>query len=162
MSAYDFRLERDIEVASSVLYDFLCDLNNYVSLHPFIESIERLTPSVERPRAKRYRVVDRIPLGPFNLRITYIAALDAISENEVHGYAWQFPLIRLHTVSMLTATSFGTHLVESVTIKAPPLIRRFVVNQARQAHTETLSKLKTLLETTSQPSIPARSRPMQS
>jgi hypothetical protein len=149
MSGYNFVLEQDFEVAPSVLRTFLCDLNNYVPLHPLIESIEELTPSEDLPRAKRYRVVDRVPLGPFKLRAVYIAALDPISENEVHGTAWQFPSIQIHTVYSLAATSLGTHLVENVTVRAPWLIRRYVVGQASRAHAETLSSMKVLLESRS-------------
>jgi hypothetical protein len=140
-----FTLEEDLDVAPSVLRAFLCDLNNLVALHPLIESIEELKPMEELPRAKHYRVVDRIPMGPFKLRTVYTAALDPVGENEVHGYAWQFPSIELHTVYALTETPHGTHLVERVRVKAPWLLRRFVVGQAKQAHAVTLSKMKRLL-----------------
>jgi len=140
-----FTLEEDLDVAPSVLRAFLCDLNNLVALHPLIESIEELKPNEELPRAKHYRVVDRIPMGPFKLRTVYTAALDPVGENEVHGYAWQFPSIELHTVYGLTETPGGTHLVECVSVKAPWLLRRFVVEQARRAHAMTLSKMKRLL-----------------
>ncbi len=146
MSSYDFVLEQDIDVSPPVLHAFLCDLNNYIPLHPLIQSIQPLTPRDDLPRAKCYRVVDRIPFGPFTLRTVYIAALDPVSESEVHGYAWQLPSIRLHTVYALTATALGTHLVESVRVNAPRLLRRFVTNRASRAHAETLSKMKLLLE----------------
>jgi len=146
MSDDDFVLEQDFDVAPSVLRAFLCDLNNYVSLHPLIESIETLAPSDALPRAKRYRVVDRVLLGPFRLRTAYTAALDPVGDNEVHGYAWQFPAIQLQTIYSLAATSFGTHLMERVRVRAPRLLRRFVVEQASRAHAETLSKMRILLE----------------
>ncbi len=157
MSGTHFELEQDFEVELSVLHAFLCDLNNYVPLHPLIESIEELSPSKDRPRARRYRVVDRVPFGPFKLRVAYIAALESIDENEVHGNAWQFPSIRLHTVYSLAATSAGTRLVENVTVHAPGLIRRYVMGQAKAAHTETLSKMKVLLESRSPVARPDRS-----
>jgi hypothetical protein len=146
MADPDFVLELDLDVAPSVLRAFLCDLHNYVPLHPLIESIEEMAPSDKMPRAKRYRVVDRIPVGPFKLRTVYTAALDPVAEDEVHGYAWQFPAIQLQTIYAFTATSFGTHLVESVRVRAPRLLRRFVVKEASRAHAETLSKMKGLLE----------------
>jgi hypothetical protein len=129
-----------------MLHSFLADLNHYTPLHPLIESIEELASNSEMPRAKRYRVVDRIPLGPFKLRTVYIAALEAISDREIHGHAWQFPSIRLHTLYVLTETANGTHLEESVQVTAPRILRRFVVDQARRAHAETLSRMKHLLE----------------
>jgi hypothetical protein len=140
-----FTLEEDFDVAPSVLRAFLCDLNNLVALHPLIESIEELKPNEALPQAKHYRVVDRIPMGPFKLRTVYTAALDLVDENEVHGYAWQFPSIELHTVYALTETPLGTHLVERVSVHAPWLLRRFVLEQARRAHAVTLSKMKLLL-----------------
>ncbi len=149
MSGTHFELEQEFEVEISVLHAFLCDLDNYVPLHPLIESIEELSPSQDRPRARRYRVVDRVPLGPFKLRAAYTAALESITENEVHGDAWQFPSIRLHTVYSLADTSAGTRLVENVTVHAPWLIRRYVAGQAKAAHVETLSKMKGLLESRS-------------
>jgi hypothetical protein len=146
MIASDFVLKQDFDVAPSVLHAFLCDLKNYIALHPLIESIEELSPSDELPLARRYRVVDRISLGPFKLRTVYLAALDPVAEDEVHGYAWQFPSVRLHTIYALTATELGTHLMERVSVRAPRILRRFVVDQARRAHAETLSKMKRLLE----------------
>jgi hypothetical protein len=157
MSGTHFELEQEFEVEISILHAFLCDLNNYVPLHPLIESIEQLSPSKDRPRARRYRVVDRIPLGPFKLRTAYTAALESIAENEVHGNAWQFPSIRLHTVYSLAATSAGTRLAEKVTVHAPWLIRRYVARQAKVAHVETLSKMKGLLESRSPVARPGHS-----
>jgi hypothetical protein len=150
MIASDFVLKQDFDVAPSVLHAFLCDLKNYVALHPLIESIEELSPSDELPLARRYRVVDRMPLGPFRVRTVYHAALDPVSKGEVHGYAWQFPAVQLHTIYALTTTELGTRLVERVSIRAPRLFRRFVVDQARRAHAETLSKMKRLLEAESE------------
>ena len=62
MPATDFVLEIEIRVPQARLHAFLCDLNNYVPLHPLIESIEEISPMDDRPRARRYRVVDRVRL----------------------------------------------------------------------------------------------------
>ena len=40
----------------------------------------------------------------------------------------------------------GTRLVERVSVRAPRILRRFVVRQARESHAETLEKMKALLE----------------
>ena len=142
----DFELECEIRVVLSDLHAFLCDLHQYVPLHPFIESIKDLPPSPDLPRARRYRVVDRIPLGPFKLKTVYTAALDPVSLDEVHGYAWQAPGVRLRTVYALSRTSEGTRIVERCSVEAHPLLRGFVVSQARKAHTKTLEEMKDLLE----------------
>ncbi len=142
----DFELECEIGVPLPVLQAFLCDLHRYVPLHPLIESIQDLPPSAELPNARRYRVVDRIPLGPLRLKIVYTAALDPVAEDEVHGYAWQSPGIRLHTVYALSKTDVGARLVERCAVAAHPLLRGFVIAQARRAHAKTLDEMKILLE----------------
>jgi hypothetical protein len=146
MATPDFSHEIEIDVLPANVHACLCDLERLAPLHPLIESIEELPTSDSMPRARRYRVVDRIPFGPFRLRAVYTAALDPVTEREVHGHAWQSPGITLHSIYSLEATERGTHLIEHVRIEAPWILRRFVVAQARGAHEETLEKLKTLLE----------------
>jgi hypothetical protein len=146
MASADFVHEIAIHVKRARLHAFLCDLRNYVPLHPLIESIEEISRGDESTAARHYRVVDRIPLGPLRLRTVYTAALEPIGEYEVHGHAWQSPGIRLHTVYGLEDIESGTKLSERVSIDAPRMLRRFVVSQARRSHEETLRKLKALLE----------------
>lgn len=146
MARADFVHEIEIRVPRARLHAFLCDLSNYHTLHPLIESMEEISPSDEMPGARRYRVVDRIRMGPFRLRTAYLAALEPVAESEVHGHAWQWPGIRLHTIYRLEAIASGTRLVEQVSVEAPRILRRFVVHQARQSHQVTLVKMKALLE----------------
>lgn len=142
MSSIDFVHTVDIQVDRARLYDFLCDLENYRPLHPLIESIEEIAPSEEMPDARRYRVVDRIPVGAFRLRTVYTAAIEPVTENEIHGYAWQVPRIRVHTIYELAEIALGMRLSERVSIEAPRLLHGFVVREARQSHQETLTKMK--------------------
>ena len=151
MSRADFVHQIEIGVPRAELHAFLCDLRNYVPLHPLIESIEEMAPTDEMPSARRYRVVDRIPFGPFRLRTQYTAALEPVSEHEVHGHAWQSPGIRLHTAYELQDVASGTRLVERVSVEAPAILRRYVIRQASQSHEETLAKMKVLLEPKPQP-----------
>ena len=146
MSAINFVHEIEIGVAPRRLHSFLCDLHNYVPLHPLIESIEEISPPKGMPRARCYRVVDRIPLGPFKIRTVYTAVLDPVTEHEVHGHAWQSLGIRLDTVYLLEEVASGTHLVEKVSVFAPRILRGFVVSQARKSHAETLAKMKAWLQ----------------
>lgn len=146
MATPDFVHEIEIHCARAKVHAFLCDLQNYVPLHPLIESIEELAPADAMPRARRYRVVDRIPLGPFRLRAIYTASLESVTDHEVHGHARQSPGIRLHTVYELEEVAAGTRLVERVFVDAPSILRRFVVQQARASHDKTLQGMKTLLE----------------
>jgi len=146
MAHAQFEHAIEMDVAPATLHAFLCDLENYVPLHPLIESIRPLAPSPDRPRAKRYRVVDRIPVGPFRLKSVYTAALDPISPTEVHGLAWQSPGIHLQTTYRIEPEPGGLLLREHVRVEAPWLLLRFVVGQASASHRTTLFEMKALLE----------------
>ena len=146
MAPARFEHETEIAVPRATLHAFLCDLDNYVPLHPLIESIRALPARPERPRARRYRVVDQIPVGPFRMRTVYTAELEPISDYEVRGEAWQSPGIHLLTVYQLEERGPATRLREQVTLRAPFGLRRFVHRQARDSHGVTLEKMKALLE----------------
>lgn len=150
----DFVLSRDVAVARETLHAFLCDLRGYVPLHPFIVSIEDLPPIASLPAARVHRVVDRIPIGPFTLKTVYTAALEPCAPDEVRGYAWQAPNVRLHTRYGLASIDEGTRLVERCHVDAPRWLWRFVVAQARKAHDETLEGLAALLEAGASPASP--------
>ena len=64
--------------------DFYVDLDNIKLVHPLIVSVETLSRT-ETPDGYRqsYCVVDRIPLGPFTIRITYRASLDVPASGDV-------------------------------------------------------------------------------
>jgi len=136
----------EIAVPPNALHAFLSDLRNYVPLHPLIESIEDLPPTPALPHARHYRVVDRIPIGPFRLTTTYRAALETVSAQMVRGHAWQFPAVHLVTDYALHPTGGGTRLVEHASVEAPFPLLGFVIRQASRAHAATLVGLKALLE----------------
>lgn len=151
MAHAEFEHAIEMAVPPSTLRTFLADLENYVPLHPLIESIRALPPRPDRPNAKHYRVVDRIPLGPFRLKAVYTAALDPISPSEVHGLAWQSPGIHLHTTYRIETEPGGLLLREHVRVEAPWLLLRFVVGQASASHRTTLFEMKALLEGRAKP-----------
>lgn len=146
MSETGFRHTIEIAALPDVLHDFLSDLRNYLPLHPLIESIEDLPPIPALPGARHYRVVDRIPFGPFRLTTRYRAALESVSARAVRGHAWQFPGVHLVTDYLLQPTGGGTRLVEQVAVEAPSPLLGFVTRQASRAHAETLRAMKALLE----------------
>ena len=142
----DFVLETEIGAPPDEVHAALCDLHRLSPLHPLIESIDEIDPDPALPGATRYRVVDRIPIGPLRMKTTYVAALEAVSDTEVHGHAWQSPGVRLRTIYALEACDRGARLVERCHVHAPRWLRRFVVSQARAAHAEMLRGLGAMLE----------------
>ena len=116
----DFTLSQEIAAPRARVHALLCDLDALAPLHPLIVSIEELPPPEERPAARRYRVTDRIPFGPFTLRTRYVAALESLGEDCVRGDAWQAPRVRLRTLYLLEADGpEATRLREEVRVQAP-------------------------------------------
>jgi hypothetical protein len=144
------RFEQSIEigVAPELVHAFLAELHNHRELHPLIERIEELPPDPRRPTVRRYRVTDRMRLGPIVFRIAYVAELDPSAPDLILGGAWQSPGIEVRTRYRLSPSSEGgTHVHEEVLIQAPLLLIGYAHRQAEAAHRETFAKLKVLLET---------------
>ena len=69
-------LSEEVPAPPGDVRDFYVDLDNIKVVHPLIVSVQA-TSRTETPGGylQGYRVVDRIPLGPFAMRITYRARL---------------------------------------------------------------------------------------
>ena len=147
MAEARFQHAIELRVPPETLLSFLSDLHHHRDLHPLIERIEDLPPAPERPAARRYRVVDRLRLGPLRFRTTYVAELEPASASEIRGTAWQSPGVEVHTRYRVTPAPEGTRLCEDAIVKAPRLLLGYVRRQAEAAHRETLAKLKAHLET---------------
>ena len=89
-----------------------------------------------------YRVRDRIPLGPFTLRTSYVARLYVPVSGDVIAEARQFPSVRLHTVVSFDQIDGGTRIAERIRIRAPRLLSALTVREAVKAHTEMLSNIR--------------------
>jgi hypothetical protein len=146
------RFEQSIEigVAPELVHAFLADLHNHRELHPLIERIEELPPDPRRPTVRRYRVTDRMRLGPLWFHISYLAELKSLPPDEIAAAAWQTPRIEVLThYQAAPASGGGTRLREEVLMKAPLLLIGYAHRQAEAAHRETFAKLKVLLESKS-------------
>ena len=82
-----FELGFEIIPSPIVVAEFLCDLPSDLPLYSLIESIREVGALDDMPRSQRYEVPDRIPFGPTSFRVTYLTAIEQISESEVHAYA---------------------------------------------------------------------------
>jgi hypothetical protein len=143
------RFEQSIEIAAepAVVHAFLADLHRHRDLHPLIERIEDLAPQPGRSDVRRYRVTDRMRLGPLAFRIAYLAEIEAVSPDLIRGTAWQSPGVELRTRYRITpAPAGGTLLREDVSLKAPFLLIGYAHRQAEAAHRATFAKLKIALE----------------
>jgi hypothetical protein len=134
-----------IAAAPGVVHAFLSDLHRHRDLHPLIERIEDLPPHPGRPDVRRYRVTDRMHLGPLSFRIHYVAEIRPVPPDLILGTAWQSPGVEVRTQYRVAAGPGGGTLVrEDVRLKAPFVLinalRRAGARAARAARLPRLAR----------------------
>jgi hypothetical protein len=123
--------------------DFYVDLENIKLVHPLIVSVETVSRS-ETPDGyvQSYRVIDRIPLGPFTMQITYQARLHVPRDGDVLTEADQSPGVRLRGTVSFEPIETGTRVTERIRIAAPRLLAAVTIREAVKAHTEMLAGIR--------------------
>jgi hypothetical protein len=134
--------------------DFYVDLDNIKLVHPLIVSVEVLSrdDTPDGGYLQAYRVIDRIPLGPFTIKTTYRARLQVPidgSDDNVLTEADQSPGVRLRgTVSFdpIGLNEGGTRVTEHIRIAAPRPLASFTIREAVKAHITMLSGIRHYFE----------------
>ena len=113
-------LSEEVPAPPGDVRDFYVDLDNIKVVHPLIVSVQA-TSRTETPDGylQGYRVVDRIPLGPFAMRITYRARLHVRADGDVLTEADQSPGVRLRGTVSFAPVDGGTRITERIRIAAP-------------------------------------------
>ena len=93
-----------------------------------------------------YRVRDRIPLGPFTLRTSYVATLHVPAVGDVVAEARQFPRVRLRSTVTFDQIETGTRVVEHMRIEAPRPLAGVTAREAIKAHIAMLSGIRRIFE----------------
>lgn len=128
--------------------DFYVDLDNIKIVHPLIVSVEvvsrRDTP--DGGYQQTYRVIDRIPLGPFTIRTAYQARLQVPTDGDVLTEADQFPGVRLRGTVIFEPIDDGTRVTERIHIAAPRPLAGFTTREAVKAHVAMLSGIRSHFE----------------
>ncbi|WP_025737350.1 SRPBCC family protein [Mycobacterium genavense] len=123
--------------------DYYVDLNNIKLVHPLIVSVETLSRSeTEDGYQQTYRVVDRIPLGPLTLRITYQARLRVPAQGDVLTEADQSPGVRLRGTVSFEPLDGGTRITERIGSTAPRLLAGVTVREGVKAHIKMLAGVR--------------------
>lgn len=127
--------------------DFYVDLNNIKRVHPLVVAV-RATGRRETADGyvQSYRVQDQIPMGPFRLRIRYVARLHVPNAGDVTAEAHQFPRVRLHTTVTFEPTDAGTRISEHMRIEAPRPLAAMTIREAVKAHTAMLAGIRRCFE----------------
>ncbi|MBW0019422.1 MAG: SRPBCC family protein [Mycobacterium sp.] len=126
--------------------DFYVDLDNIRIVHPLIVSVQVLSRT-DTPEGycQSYRVVDRISLGPFTIKIAYRARLDVRLRNpdlRVHTEADQSPGVRLRGTVSFAPIDGGTRVTERIRFAAPRPLAPFTVREGVKAHIEMLAGIR--------------------
>jgi Polyketide cyclase / dehydrase and lipid transport len=143
-TAHDERaLTEHVPAPPDEVRDFYVDLDNIKIVHPLIESLE-VTSRVDTADGYRqsYRVVDRIPLGPFTFKITYRASLEVPVHGDVRTEADQSPGVRLRGTVSFEPAQGGTRVTERIGFSAPRPLASFTVREGVKAHIEMLAGIR--------------------
>ncbi|OBJ02286.1 SRPBCC family protein [Mycobacterium sp. 1465703.0] len=140
-------LSEQVPAAPDAVRDFYVDLSNIKLVHPLIVSVETLSRSqTQDGHRQTYRVVDRIPLGPFTLRTVYQARLQVPVDGDVLTEADQSPGVRLRGTVSFDPVDGGTRVTERIAITAPRLLAGITIREAVKAHAEMLAGIRSHFE----------------
>lgn len=136
-------LTEEVPAAPHEVRDFYVDLDNIKLVHPLILSVELLSRGdIPDGYRQTYRVVDRIPLGPFTVRVSYTARLYVPVQGEVITEADQFPGVRLRGRVTFAPIAGGTCVTERIRISAPRPLTSYTTREAVQAHSAMLAGIR--------------------
>jgi hypothetical protein len=140
-------LTEDVPAPPDEVRDFYVDLDNIKLVHPLIVSVESLSRAETSDGYRRsYRVIDRIPLGPCAIRITYQARLHVPAEGDVMTEADQFPGVRLRGTVSFEQVGTGTRVTERIRIAAPRPLAGLTTREAVKAHVAMLAGIRSHFE----------------
>ncbi len=162
MAYATFEQDIFIKVSPDTARDFLASMKNHPRIHPLIVSITPLAPATDPDGTvvQRYRIRDRMRLGPLTVAFTYHATTRLSAPDTLKLEAFQFPRIQLFNTTRFAAEGDGTRVSEQVSIEAPRLLMGIVLQQARQSHQQMLANLKQQLEAAvAAPSSPSEDQP---
>lgn len=143
----DRTLSEQVPAPPDAVRDFYVDLDNIKLVHPLIVSVETLSRS-ETPDGyqQAYRVVDRIPLGPFTIRTGYHARLRVPRTGDVLTEADQSPGVRLRGTVSFDPVDDGTRVTERISITAPRLLAGVTIREGVKAHAKMLAGVRSHFE----------------
>jgi hypothetical protein len=143
----DRTLTEEVPAPPDKVRDFYVDLDNIKLVHPLIVSVEALSRT-ETPDGylQSYRVIDRIPLGPFTIQITYQARLHVPTDGDVMTEADQSPGVHLRGAVSFEPVGAGTRVTERIRITAPRLLAPVTTREAVKAHIAMLAGIRSHFE----------------
>ena len=136
-------LSEDVPGPLHQVRDFYVDLDNIKLVHPLMVSVQA-TSRTETPDGylQSYRVVDRIPLGPFTIKTAYRARLHVRADGDVMTEADQSPGVRLRGTVSFEPIDGGSRVTERIRIAAPRPLAAVTTPEAVKAHIAMLAGIR--------------------
>ena len=136
-------LSEDVPAPPEQVRAFYVDLDNIKLVHPLIVSVQT-TSRTQTPDGyqRSYRVIDRIPLGPLTIKISYTARLQVPANGDVLTEADQSPGVRLRGTVSFEPVGHGTRVTERIRIAAPRLLSAITIREGVKAHIEMLAGIR--------------------
>ncbi len=136
-------LTEEVPAPPDDVRDFYVDLDNIKLVHPLIVSVEAMSRNETADGyLQSYRVIDRIPLGPFAMKIHYRARLHVPAEGDVLTEADQSPGVHLRGTVSFESVSGGTCVTERIHISAPRPLAALTTREAVKAHLAMLAGIR--------------------
>lgn len=148
MSRAAFDLAVYIAAEPAAVRQALVDLDGYPRIHPLVTRVDRLpapTSSADS-RMDRYRVHDRMKVGPLSVSFAYRVDIAITEVGDIISDTYRFPGIRLHHVTTCRPEKEGALVYEHVDIMAPRPLVATVRRNGLQAHRIMFGRLKAVLE----------------
>jgi hypothetical protein len=136
-------LSEDVPAPPDRVRDFYVDLDNIKLVHPLIVSVQAISRT-ETPDGylQSYRVVDRIPLGPFTIKTAYRARLHVRTDGDVTTEADQSPGVQLRGTVSFEPVDGCTRVTERIRIAAPRPLAAVTTREAVKAHIAMLAGIR--------------------
>jgi hypothetical protein len=143
----DRTLSEHVPAPPDAVRGFYVDLDNIKLVHPLIVSVETLSRNEASDGYQQtYRVTDRIPLGPFTIRISYHTRLRVPVSGDVLTEADQSPGVRLRGTVSFDPVDGGTRVTERISITAPRLLAGVTIREGVKAHVKMLAGIRSHFE----------------
>jgi hypothetical protein len=136
-------ITEEVPAPPELVRDFYVDLDNIKVVHPLIVSVKTISRTETADGyLHSYRVVDRIPLGPLTIKITYTARLQVPTHGDVLTEADQSPGVRLRGTVSFEPAGDGTRVTERIRFAAPRLLASVTIREGVKAHIEMLAGIR--------------------
>lgn len=139
-----------IDVPPAAIYEYLSEPNNYRGLQPLVVAVRDVVygEDQEGRQTRTYVAVERFRFLGFLRYDNAIRVLITLAHpDEVLINDVESPFnVRGRFVTTFQPRDGSTQVVETVTIKTPRLVQRFVLDQAKAAQHARFMNLKALLE----------------